>query len=104
MRVINLFMVFFSLKHTVTLIYFQMYCVSDCTLRAIFLSSVTSTSSGPFLNRWTPSDPHHHLPPEVKLEGDSDPTGRRSSFAPGAAFSTIVAVPLPLSPTVFSGP
>lgn len=103
MWVINLFMVFFSLKHTVTLIYFQLYYVSDCTLKTIFLSSVTSTSSGPFLNRWTPSDPDHHLPPEVKLERESAPTGRRSSFASGAAFRTIIAVPLPLSP-VFSGP
>lgn len=75
-----------------------MYYVFDCTLKAIFLSSVTSTSSGPFLIRWSPSDPHHHLPPEVTLEGESDPTGRCSSFASGVAFSSIIAVPLPLSP------
>lgn len=39
MWVIHLVMVSFSLKHAVTLIYFQLNHVSGCKLKVIFLSS-----------------------------------------------------------------
>lgn len=58
MWVIHLLMVFFSLEHTVTLIYFQTYHVPDCKLKP-FSCLLSPPTNSPFLSRWIPFDPHH---------------------------------------------